>query len=812
MASNKIKPLPKQPKNLDFEGIKAKRSTLSLRPYQNENLVNFIANDRFADLSEAGCVDCETEYLTPTGWKKISAYQYGVVAQYHPETREIEFVEPLSYIDEPCELMYHFKSARGLDQMLSGEHRVLSYWPGNRTKTQSANHVVEQYNTQVCGFRGKFSNTFKLKDREFGGLWLCNTNLRIQVAFIADGSFKGSSGMGVISLKKPRKIERLEELLVKAQLEYTKTFSSGYTRFRFKPPMNVKVFDAQFWQCNTKQLSVIADEARYWDGSVTPNREGYSFSSRIKGDADFVQFACITSGFSTSLNTYTRDRGNGLEIDYVLIVQGGIQDVGMDKRHKHINNVEEVRPSDGRKYCFEVPSSYLILRRNGKVFATGNTGKTPPACVYLYWLWASEGVKSIFTMPKSLLVKNYEELFLWSNFEPSDIVIVNGSPKQREKQINSDAKVFLCGFDCFATNWPQFVKAHPEIGALVGDEWHLGFSTHGEYDWKGRVQGTARTIKLYEFAKAQKARVLAMTGTLIKGRLCSTYPLITLIEPRYYGTYNNFLTWHAELDEYGKPFMWKNHERLAKILTKHSCAKTFKQAYGEENKQVFIELCTMGDKQRAAYDDMEEMALAELEDEFLEAGSPAVAAIRCIQFMQCPELYDIAEGEDGKTAHVELHIKNAIESGEPMVIFETTKAAQKRYLELARKFGARAELLNGDTSDVRRPLLDSQMRRGEIDVMVAAPVVAGVGFNWGNVNTMVFSIISYDDGTFIQNYRRAIRGKRETPLKIYVLQYRKSIDQRIAAIVNQKSKDRILVMGENDTSVHITQASSEEVL
>lgn len=435
-------------------------------------------------------------------------------------------------------------------------------------------------------------------------------------------------------------------------------------------------------------------------------------------------------------------------------------------------------------------------------------GKTPPACLYMYYLWSSLGIRSIFAMPKSLLVKNYEELFLWSNFKREDIVIVNGTPSDRERQINSDAKVFLCGFDCMATNWQQMVTAHPDIKALIGDEWHLGFSSHGEVDYKGRVHGTSRTIKLYEFAKAQKLRILAMTGTLIKGRLCSTYPLITLINPLYYGTYKHFLTWHAELDEYGKPYLWKNHERLGAILNKHACARTFKQAYGEENKQIFIELCTMSKAQRIAYNDMEEMAMAELEDEFLEAGSPAVAAIRCIQFMQCPELYKISEDEDGKTAHLEVHIRNAIESGETLIVFETTKAAQKRYFDLVVKLGGRARVLNGDTPDAQRPIIDNMVRAESLDVVIAAPIVAGVGFNWGNVNTMVFSILSYDDGTFIQNYRRAIRGKRETPLKIIILQYRKSIDQRIASIVNQKSKDRIKVMGDGDTSVHITQQST----
>lgn len=444
-------------------------------------------------------------------------------------------------------------------------------------------------------------------------------------------------------------------------------------------------------------------------------------------------------------------------------------------------------------------------------------GKTPPACLYIYWMWATQGIKTIFSMPKSLLVKNYEELILWSKFTKDDVVILRGSVPNRKRQIDSDAKVFLCAHDTFANNWQDIVERHPEVKALVSDEWHLGFSTHGEVFYKGRDRepkyfGTARTAKMYQFCRATKARVLAMTGTLVKGRLCSAYPLVQLINPLYYGTYDKFMEWHALLDDYGKPYMWLNHERLAEILKKHSCSMSFKEAYGEENKQIFIELCTMGDKQRALYKSMEENAILELEDSFLEAGTPAVAVLRCRQIMQSPEMFEAPQGDDGKDSHVETHIQAGLDSGKPILIFETTKNAQLRLCQLAIKMGARAVVLNGDTSSANRGKYDLQMRRGELDVLIAAPLVAGVGFNWANVDTMVFNSIDYGDDTFIQNYRRALRGKRETPLKIYLLQYRSSIDQRIAAIVNQKSQDRIRVMGENDTSVHLTKKSVDGVI
>jgi uncharacterized FAD-dependent dehydrogenase len=64
-----------------------------------------------------------------------------------------------------------------------------------------------------------------------------------------------------------------------------------------------------------------------------------------------------------------------------------------------------------------------------------------------------------------------------------------------------------------------------------------------------------------------------------------------------------------------------------------------------------------------------------------------------------------------------------------------------------------------------------------------------VGFNWGFLRKIVFASIDYQDSNFIQAYRRGVRGKRDTPLLVYVLEYRKSIEQRIFQIVNRKSLD-----------------------
>lgn len=110
-----------------YEKVRERYSfPFELRPYQVDE-VNLLADfDRAGYYWEAGCVDSETEYLTPTGWRKISGYEFGLVAQYEPSDGSMTFVEPTTYVKLPCDTMVRVLGP-GVDQLLSPEHRVLLY-------------------------------------------------------------------------------------------------------------------------------------------------------------------------------------------------------------------------------------------------------------------------------------------------------------------------------------------------------------------------------------------------------------------------------------------------------------------------------------------------------------------------------------------------------------------------------------------------------------------------------------------------------------------------------------------------------------
>ena len=114
--------------------------------------------------------------------------------------------------------------------------------------------------------------------------------------------------------------------------------------------------------------------------------------------------------------------------------------------------------------------------------------------------------------------------------------------------------------------------------------------------------------------------------------------------------------------------------------------------------------------------------------------------------------------------------------------------------------GFRVGLINGTVPTKKRGEIDEAFQRGEIDIVVASPATASVGFNWGHLDTVIFMSIDFMDSSFLQGYRRAMRGVRTSPLLIYVMEYEDSDDQRIFQIVEIKSAMAVEV---DDTQVQV---------
>lgn len=320
-----------------------------------------------------GCVDCETEFFTGTGWKKISEYVPGdKVLQYNSDGTA-DLVEPLKYHKYPCDHFWHFKSQYGIDQCVSDEHNLVYLTSKGNLQKKNTLDWLDLHERNLNGFAGKMITTFKY---DGSGIPLTDEEVRVMCAVIADGSFPYKNNTCRINIKKQQKKDRLRILLDDAGIEYEIHKYSGdieYETFLFKAPLHTKEFDEYWYQCSRHQLEIIADEVIYWDGTQSCGRK--SFNTTIRKSADFVQFAFSVAGYRSHIGV--ADRRNGERhrpIEYTVSKTTQIHPSLVNVKEKIV--IPKVPSKDGYKYCFTVPSGMLVLRRENQINITGNSGKS----------------------------------------------------------------------------------------------------------------------------------------------------------------------------------------------------------------------------------------------------------------------------------------------------------------------------------------------------------------------------------------------------------------------------------------------------
>lgn len=404
------------------------------------------------------------------------------------------------------------------------------------------------------------------------------------------------------------------------------------------------------------------------------------------------------------------------------------------------------------------------------------TGKTGSACAYAEYVWKYEDGTTIFVQPKSIIRKNLEELLAFADFERDDLFVLD--PKKVDK-LKRPPKVLLTTADSLTRNWlliKSILAKPPKL--FIGDEMHLYYST----------DASKRTQFWYSVMK-EIPRMLAMTGTAVRGRMDSVYPIIQVIEPRYYGTASRFEAEHTIRTVAGKITDWVGHEKLGRILLAHGINRTFAECYGAEKKVIIPVPLEMSSQQAKAYAKFHELAMLELEgDEVLSATSEGVHAIRCRQLLAHPESMGIADWKPEVNVKDAWVLENIIDQYNCGLLFAVLRPEQERLVETLKQAGAKVALINGGTSLPQRAKIDQQFQEGKIDWIVASPATAGVGFNWQRAEVVTFVSCDYMDDNIVQAYRRAIRGVRETALPIYIPQYVDTIEDRVLEIIEKKSR------------------------
>lgn len=402
--------------------------------------------------------------------------------------------------------------------------------------------------------------------------------------------------------------------------------------------------------------------------------------------------------------------------------------------------------------------------------------------------------RAIWIQPTSLINKNKEEMLMWNKHLTAESVrIVGGTALQKQKIIaDPNVAVWLMTAEAYASYSEQLHRTYPDIALIVCDEAHMYYRGWNSKRTQAFIQNTPDYV-----------RINFMTATPTpRGKLAAAYTYCHSIQRSYYQSYDFFLRKHAILDDYGNPTQWINHNVLEKFLNNYSIGWTTKEMYGEVEEFVIRNPLPMPKKMEETYKSFEDLGVAEFGDVILEGKSSGANVLRLRQILAHPHKlklpsdwdkygnpigYHEVEVMKGITPKLEKILEYA-EEGEPIVVFATFSFEIEAIAKALQDKKYKVGIINGEISLNNRNKVDQQFRNGELDVIVASAATAGVGFNWGHCNTIIFHSLNYGDDEYLQAVARAKRGVRTQALRIVLLEYENTLDQYITWAIHYNSK------------------------
>ena len=424
--------------------------------------------------------------------------------------------------------------------------------------------------------------------------------------------------------------------------------------------------------------------------------------------------------------------------------------------------------------------AFHITHRASLNYSACATGKTYTMAWLAEYYWKTEQCKTVLINPISLSVKNKDEIVRFTDFAEDEVQIVSGTPAKRAVQWkNTKAKVFIVGPDLFGKEWEQML---PDVKSILVDESHLAYSGHK----------SARTQAFY-MAQKKANHITFFTATPIgSGKASSIYYAFCCCAPFVFGNFKRFMNYFAIYNSLGYIIGWRHMDVLGEQLKKFSVGISFKEAFKNAAENIVsFETCDFGDSDiEEKYRSMEDDALMELDDRYVEANSGGVKLLRCRQLLECPEVFGLEPKIRAKDELLKSHLQRILDGSEKQIlVYSAFVAEQERIVRICSEMGLRAGLINGSVVGAARASVAKKFESGEFQVLVASPATMAIGFNFEFVSSVVFVSADYDNSAFHQACFRGNRGTRSTPLPIYILVVNCKVEKKFWKKVLSEKED-----------------------
>lgn len=313
---------------------------------------------------EYNCFTGEVEVLTRAGWVRFDAWQGQPIMQWWPDGRAA-FEEHPATLAKPYAGVIIDVDAVLVSAAMTPEHRIPAVRDGNVRDYAAADL------TRLACLNGLVSaGTYEGSSESA----YTPDEVRLMVAIAADGCVvQRKSHFDIqIGLRRTRKIERLLHLLDQVRCTFytreyppqdTHTGEHNTVQFILPACKYPKGFGPWVLNLSRESMDALVDELRHWDGWSHATTGAVEFSTSSLDQAEWVSTALHLSGKPASVRHY---RGSRYQMHARESVHTSVSNDAVTTRHY-----------EGVVYCAGVESSYIFIRRNGKISVSGNCQNLP---------------------------------------------------------------------------------------------------------------------------------------------------------------------------------------------------------------------------------------------------------------------------------------------------------------------------------------------------------------------------------------------------------------------------------------------------
>jgi len=315
------------------------------------------------------CLHPDMEVFTPNGWQRIEDWQPETpIMQWFPDGK-LEWEIAAKKIERQENSYLIWFNAPFVNGGFTTNHRI-PYWYKGRIRIKLAGEI-EQSRLDNIPIHGRFENTLNR---------FTLNQTKILVALSADGSklyenigssndeprqteWKGGWQFGFI---KQRKIDRLRKLLQDEQIIFNEWSDGHLTQFTIRgsntPIWMQKGINEWVLSLSPECMDIFLDELPHWDGMYCQNQKQIIFYTTILSEAQWVQTIGFLRGRPATLKFYSSR--------YDVYFR--------ESKTTSISKIQSLKkPYNGKVYCPQVTSSFIIVRYNGAIFITGNCQNLP---------------------------------------------------------------------------------------------------------------------------------------------------------------------------------------------------------------------------------------------------------------------------------------------------------------------------------------------------------------------------------------------------------------------------------------------------